>query len=338
MPPRVPVIRLAPHTTPSTYHVLAQPLRPKPRQNPHYTKPTTPKRPFTSTSPIRAHEQNFYEILDLPTTASAAEIKKYTPHLQTPPTPYQQSNKNRQFYALSMRHHPDRNREDENASQRFARISAAYNVLGNASKRAVYDRDNGFHQIHASSSPGHTHSHPMGSHSSYAGSRPASGLSKRRSAFHGPPPSFYEQGGYGATGRQGDGFAAGKSGSSSGFGGAAGFGSGSAGASASGRYADPEDWEGFIRRNPLHHFNARGHFRTQAAEDKRRRERASAWRGNVSHAEWPEPVPGAGSGVSFTRFLVSLGCLVLAGVSAGLWPSPVPDQGKLVRQRRESSH
>jgi hypothetical protein len=76
MPPRVPVIRLASHTTPSTYHVLSQPLRPRPRQTPHYPKPT-PKRPFTSTSPIRAREQNFYEILDLPTTASAAEIKKY---------------------------------------------------------------------------------------------------------------------------------------------------------------------------------------------------------------------------------------------------------------------
>jgi hypothetical protein len=172
----------------------------------------------------------------------------------------------------------------------------------------------------------------MGSHSSYAGSRPASGLSKRRSAFHGPPPSFYDQGGYGATGRQGDGFAAGKTGPS-----ASGTGS-AAGAAANGRYADPEDWEGFIRRNPLHHFNARGHFRTQAAEDKRRRERAStAWRGSVSDAEWPGPEPGAGSGVSFTRFLVSAGCLVLAGASAGLWPSTTPrDEVKMARQRRES--
>jgi hypothetical protein len=32
---------------------------------------------------MRAREQNFYEILDLPTTASAAEIKKYIP---PPPT------------------------------------------------------------------------------------------------------------------------------------------------------------------------------------------------------------------------------------------------------------
>jgi curved DNA-binding protein CbpA len=236
-----------------------------------------------------------------------------------------------------MRHHPDRNRTDPDASQRFARISAAYNVLGNASKRAVYDRDNGFHQIHPSTSPGHTHTHPMGSHSShgsYAGSRPASGLSKRRSAFHGPPPSFYEQGGYGASGRQGDGFAAGKAGSSPGAG--AGFASG--GSAASGRYADPEDWEGFIKRNPLHHFNAQGHFRTQAAEDKRRRQRASnAWRRKIPDAEWPEPEPGV-SGTSFSRFLFSLGCLVLAGASAGFWPSsPMPvSEVKMARQRKES--
>lgn len=217
-----------------------------------------------------------------------------------------------------MRHHPDRNRSDPEAGQRFARISAAYNVLGNASKRAVYDRDHGFHQVHASASPGHTHTHPMGSHSSYAGSRPASGLSKRRSAFHGPPPSFYEQGGYGATGRQGDGFAAGKSGPSK-----------FAGSGAGSRTADPEDWEGFIRRNPLHHFNARGHFRTQAAEDKRRRERASRnMRAGVADAEWPEPNPGDVSGVSFTRFWFSLGCLMLAGASAGLWPSSSPDDGR----------
>lgn len=216
-----------------------------------------------------------------------------------------------------MRHHPDRNRTDPNAGQRFARISAAYNVLGNASKRAVYDRDHGFHQVHASAAPGHSHAHPMGSHSSYAGSRPASGLSKRRSAFHGPPPSFYEQGGYGGTGRRGDGFAAGKAGPSK-------FSSGE------GRTADPEDWEGFIRRNPLNHFNAQGHFRTQAAEDRRRRDRARAWRAaSVSDAEWSEPPEyGAVHGVSFTRFLFSLGCLVVAGASAGLWPSGRDDGGK----------
>ncbi|CAG8282073.1 unnamed protein product [Penicillium olsonii] len=294
--PRVPTIRLAPTPTHRVV-IVTTPLRPRAQAHTQpRTQPVFPKRTFTSTRATFAREQNFYEILDLPTSASAAEIKK-------------------QFYALSMRHHPDRNRTDPNAGQRFARISAAYNVLGNASKRAVYDRDHGFHQVHASAAPGHTHAHPMGSHSSYAGSRPASGLSKRRSAFHGPPPSFYEQGGYGATGRRGDGFAAGKTGPTKDAG------------SSPGPRSDPEDWEGFIRRNPLHHFNARGHFRTQAAEDRRRRERAGASRASVSDAEWAEP-PSAVHGVSFARFWFSLGGLVLAGASAGLWPDSGRDNGK----------
>ncbi|KAF7515517.1 hypothetical protein PCG10_003172 [Penicillium crustosum] len=199
MPPsRVTSILLLPRATlppsSSTHRgISTQPLRPQlhTRQQ-QLQQPSRPTISFFSTSnPSRAREQNFYEILDIPITASAAEIKK-------------------QFYALSMRHHPDRNRTDPNASQRFARISAAYNVLGNVSKRAVYDRDHGFHVTqHASPGQSHSHQHPMGSHSSYAGSRPASGLSKRRSPFHGPPPSFYEQGGYGATGRQAQGPAAG---------------------------------------------------------------------------------------------------------------------------------
>ncbi|KAJ5474622.1 hypothetical protein N7475_004188 [Penicillium sp. IBT 31633x] len=246
---RVTAILFSSHATVSPFpsicrRISTQPLRPQPHQQRararHLPKPTIF---FFSTSNIsRAKEQNFYEILDIPTTATAAEIKK-------------------QFYALSMRHHPDRNREDPAASQRFSRISAAYNVLGNASKRATYDHEHGFHHpTHAS--PGHspTHKHPMGSHSSYAGSRPASGLSKRRTAFHGPPPSFYEQGGYGGTGRRAQGFAGGA-------------GAAAGGGGKDGKEADPEDWEGFIRRNPLNHFNARGHFRTQTAEDQRRRER-----------------------------------------------------------------
>ncbi|OQD85392.1 hypothetical protein PENANT_c010G05731 [Penicillium antarcticum] len=227
-----------------------------------------------------------------------------------------------QFYALSLRHHPDRNRSDPSASQRFSRISAAYNVLSNAQKRATYDRDNGLHATpshsHSSASPGHTHAHPMGSHSSgsYAGSRPASGLSKRRNAFHGPPPSFYEQGGYGSTGRRAETYAPGKAGAGAkaggGFASAAGFDSS----------VDAEDWAGFINRNPLHHFNARGHFRTQAAEDQRRQERRrrqvrAAIREHAEH----ESRSGGGSRADDTvvRFLVVSGILVVATGITGLF-------------------
>jgi hypothetical protein len=34
-------------------------------------------RGFSTSNPAQAREANFYEILDVPTTASAAEIKKY---------------------------------------------------------------------------------------------------------------------------------------------------------------------------------------------------------------------------------------------------------------------
>lgn len=219
-----------------------------------------------------------------------------------------------------MRHHPDRNREDPAASQRFSRISAAYNVLGNASKRATYDHEHGFHHpTHAS--PGHspTHKHPMGSHSSYAGSRPASGLSKRRTAFHGPPPSFYEQGGYGGTGRRAQGFAGGA-------------GAAAGGGGKDGKEADPEDWEGFIRRNPLNHFNARGHFRTQTAEDQRRRER----RVREGRRRLDEERDGAEPGKyqSFGRFFVCSGILLVTVVVVDMWRS-VPnrlDERKAVRR------
>jgi curved DNA-binding protein CbpA len=245
-------------------------------------------------------------------------------HLQTTCISNTYISNPRQFYALSMRHHPDRNRTDPDASQRFARISAAYNVLGNASKRAVYDRDHGFHTAqHTSPGQTHTHQRPMGSHSSYAGSRPASGLSKRRSAFRGPPPSFYEQGGYGGTGRQGQGWAAG---------GAAGS-EFRAGAGAGAKHADPEDWEGFIHRNPLHHFNAQGHFRTQAAEDRRRRERRRGAR--RMEEERVEREPGVDQTIS--RFFLCSGCLIVMLVVVDLWRSvPKAVDGKKTKKQREA--
>lgn len=46
----------------------------------------------------------------------------------------------------------------------------------------------------------HSHGHRSGSYSSTspAGGRPAAGLSRRRTQFRGPPPSFYRSGGWGA--------------------------------------------------------------------------------------------------------------------------------------------
>jgi curved DNA-binding protein CbpA len=121
---------------------------------------------------------NHYETLQLPSSATATDIKK-------------------QFYALSKQYHPDLN-PSPGASATFVKISEAYHVLGSPEKKGKYDKD--FHRAHSH------HGRHGGSYSSrsagssHVGGRPASGLSKRRSAFRGPPPSFYAQGGYGAQG------------------------------------------------------------------------------------------------------------------------------------------
>jgi len=95
------------------------------------------------------------------------------------------------FYRLSKAHHPDANPNDPTASHTFSLIAESYNVLSDATRRAAYDRDVLRLQHHH-----HSHAHKGSYHS--AGGRPASGLSRRRGTFRGPPPSFYRAGGYGA--------------------------------------------------------------------------------------------------------------------------------------------
>jgi len=145
--------------------------------HPHYLRstPSIATRRFHASARRKADNKapNYYETLELQPSASPAEIK-------------------RQFFTLSKLHHPDVNRTDPTASTRFVAISEAYHVLSSPSKRQSYDA-----QFHP---PSHHHPHHTGSFSSagYAGSRPPSGLSRRRTQFRGPPPSFYREGGYGA--------------------------------------------------------------------------------------------------------------------------------------------
>ncbi|TVY13597.1 Mitochondrial DnaJ subfamily A member 3-like protein [Lachnellula arida] len=123
-------------------------------------------------------QPNHYETLQIPTNASPSEVKK-------------------SFYALSKTHHPDLNPTDPHASQRFVQISDAYATLSSPTKRSHYDS-----QILPYSRPSTSHRHQASPHGSYsssnpAGGRPASGLSRRRAQFRGPPPSFYRSGGWG---------------------------------------------------------------------------------------------------------------------------------------------
>lgn len=146
---------------------------------------------FHSTSTSRNRDVNYYEVLGVEPNASLSVIKKYNP-VQI--AKYNLSDFKSQYYALSRRHHPDHNRSDSGATNRFVRISEAYAVLGSPEKRQRYDSDLGL-QMNEPTSRGR-----QGSRSSYTpfGSRPASGLSRRRSQFRGPPPSFYRNGGWGS--------------------------------------------------------------------------------------------------------------------------------------------
>jgi curved DNA-binding protein CbpA len=134
-------------------------------------------RSFQSTPELasRLEHDDHYATLDVRHDASPSDIK-------------------RSFYRLSKAHHPDHNPDNPEASRKFMRISEAYNILGNGEKRAAYDRDVLGHRTNAGTDRRHGSYHSTGP----AGGRPASGLSRRRGGFQGPPPSFYRSGGWGA--------------------------------------------------------------------------------------------------------------------------------------------
>lgn len=62
-----------------------------------------------------------YETLGVPKSASAADIKKA-------------------FRQLAKKYHPDRNKDDVKAKERFAEIGSAYEILGDEKKKAQFDR------------------------------------------------------------------------------------------------------------------------------------------------------------------------------------------------------
>ncbi len=65
--------------------------------------------------------RDYYDVLGLPRDADPTEIK-------------------RAYRALALRYHPDQNRDDKQAEEKFKEVSEAYTVLSDPEKRARYDR------------------------------------------------------------------------------------------------------------------------------------------------------------------------------------------------------
>ncbi|MFZ5479789.1 MAG: molecular chaperone DnaJ [Myxococcota bacterium] len=68
-----------------------------------------------------AAKRDYYDVLGVTRTASAAEIKK-------------------SFRALAMKYHPDKNPGDKEAEATFKEVAEAYEILGDEQKRQMYDR------------------------------------------------------------------------------------------------------------------------------------------------------------------------------------------------------
>ena len=66
-------------------------------------------------------KSDFYKLLDLPRNASEADLKKA-------------------YRRLAMKYHPDRNPGDKAAEDKFKEAKEAYEVLSDASRRAIYDQ------------------------------------------------------------------------------------------------------------------------------------------------------------------------------------------------------
>ncbi|KAF4092597.1 hypothetical protein AMELA_G00022750 [Ameiurus melas] len=83
--------------------------------NPH----VLPRLSFHISATAR-NKQDFYQVLGVPRTASQKEIKKA-------------------YYQMAKKYHPDTNKDDPKAKEKFAQLAEAYEVLSDEMKRKQYD-------------------------------------------------------------------------------------------------------------------------------------------------------------------------------------------------------
>lgn len=67
------------------------------------------------------YKKTFYDVLDVAEDASQADIKKA-------------------YYDLSLKYHPDRNKNKQCGISKFREITEAYEILGNEKTREAYDK------------------------------------------------------------------------------------------------------------------------------------------------------------------------------------------------------
>lgn len=279
MPPRLHLFSAYRQCLPRGYHHHHHHHRHDKAALPIPQVPNSHRRLFSTTQTLRASETDHYTTLGLSPSAAQAEVKK-------------------QFYALSKTHHPDHNPDDPHAAERFVAISDAYSVLGNAEKRAAYDR-----QRHPPSSRGSSGAEGGGRYATSGGpgGRPASGLSKRRTQFRGPPPSFYRSGGWGAHAEKRSQNASGPShqAGSDAFGGSDGGGESGWPFGGGGGFGPQHGTSGFD--NDVPHFDREGHLRTHSTIERLQRRR----RRYMEKKLWETgPEGGSGAGGAFVQFFV----------------------------------
>eukprot|EP00744_Colponema_vietnamica_P012486 GILI01017523.1.p1 GENE.GILI01017523.1~~GILI01017523.1.p1 ORF type:complete len:466 (+),score=69.47 GILI01017523.1:116-1513(+) len=123
----------ASHTTPSSLH----------SHSPSSANSSSSSSPFLASSSMRhfhptrsvlALKKDPYEILGVSKSASQDEIKKA-------------------YFKLAKQYHPDVNKDDKAASEKFAQVNSAYEILGDEKKRAAFDQ-NGFAGFDANGEPG----------------------------------------------------------------------------------------------------------------------------------------------------------------------------------------